>query len=78
MFQKKETNNRKLQTASLIQTCGEIIEKSSNSETVTIDNFFIFDSRVHQPLSIKHEIYEAFNDNPSPQIRGILLDISEI
>ena len=35
------------------------------------------DSCVHQLTSIVHEIYNAFDANPSVEVRGIFLDISE-
>ena len=35
------------------------------------------DSCVHQLLSITHEIYKAFDTNPSLEVRGIFLDLSK-
>ena len=35
------------------------------------------DSCVHQLLSIIHEIYKSFDTNPSPEVRGVFLDISK-
>ena len=35
------------------------------------------DSCVHQLISIVHEIYSAFDANPSLEVRGVFLDISK-
>ena len=35
------------------------------------------DSCVHQLISIVHEIYNAFDANPSLEVRGVFLDISK-
>ena len=35
------------------------------------------DSCVHQLISIVHEIYNAFDANPSLKVRGVFLDISK-
>ena len=35
------------------------------------------DSCVHQLLSVTHEIYKAFNANPSLEVRGAFLDLSK-
>ena len=35
------------------------------------------DSCVHQLISIVHDIYNAFDANPSLEVRGVFLDISE-
>ena len=35
------------------------------------------DSCVHQLLSITHEIYKAFDANPSLEVRGVFLDLSK-
>ena len=35
------------------------------------------DSCVHQLLSIMHEIYKAFDANPSLDVRGVFLDLSK-
>ena len=35
------------------------------------------DSCVQQPISMTHEIYNAFGCNPSLEVRGVLLDISK-
>ena len=35
------------------------------------------DSCVHELISIVHEIYNAFDANPSLEVRGVFLDISK-
>ena len=39
--------------------------------------FWPGDSCVHQLLSITHEIYKAFDENPSLNVRGVFFDLSE-
>ena len=35
------------------------------------------DSRIHQLISITHEIYASFDVNPSLEVRGVFLDINK-
>ena len=39
--------------------------------------FLANDSCINQLISITHEIYRAFNCNPSLEVRGIFLDLSK-
>ena len=32
---------------------------------------------INQPVSITHEIYSALDCNPSPEVRGVFLDLSK-
>ena len=73
---------------SLLLICGKFLEKRMfNSIFIFIDTrnmlsvrqsgFHPGDSCVHQLISIVHDIYNAFNTNPSLKVRGVFLDISK-
>ena len=73
---------------SLLPVCGKIFEKIIYSSLFRYleDNNFLSGNQsgfrpggscVHQLLSITHEIYKAFDSNPSLEIRGVFLDLSK-
>ena len=73
---------------SLLPLCSKIFEKiifnslfkyleDNNLLNGNQSGFCPGDSCVHQLLSITHEIYKAFDANPSLEVRGILLDLSK-
>ena len=85
-------NNKQLiknyRPVSLLPVCGKIFEKIIfNSHFKYLDDknllngnqsgFRLSDSCVHQILSITHEIYNAFDANPSLEVRGVFLDLSK-
>ena len=52
---------------SLLQICVKVFERL----------IFTGDSCVQQLISITHKIYNAFDCNPSLEVRGVFLDISK-
>ena len=73
---------------SLLPICGKLMEKlmfnsifnfidTRNMLSVHQSGFRPGDSCVHQLISIVHEIYSAFDANPSLEVRGVFLDISK-
>ena len=48
-----------------------------NMLSVHQSGFRVGNSRVHQIISIVHDIYNAFDANPSLEVRGVFLDISK-
>ena len=69
---------------SLLPICGKLMEKLMfNSIFNFIDTrnmlsgFRPCDSCVHQLISVVHEIYNAFDANPSLEVRDVFLDISK-
>ena len=72
---------------SLLPVCSKIFEKvkinslfkylhDNNLLNSNQSGFRPGDSCVHQLLSITHEIYKAFDANPSLDVRGVFLDLS--
>ena len=68
--------------------CGKLMEKhmfnsifnfidTRNMVSVHQSGFRPGDSCVHQLISIVHEIYNAFDANPSLEVRGVFLGISK-
>ena len=51
--------------------------ESENLLNINQYGFHANDSYVNQLISITHEIYRAFNCNPSLEVRGIFLDLSK-
>ena len=71
---------------SLLPICGNVFEKIIfNSLFVHFNNvlnsnqsgFRPGDSCIHQLISITHDIYKAFDANPSLEVRGGFLDLSK-
>ena len=73
---------------SLLPICSKIFEKvifnslfkyldDNNLLNSNQSGFRSGDSCVHQLLSITHEIYKAFDANPSLDVRGVFLDLSK-
>ena len=73
---------------SLLPICSKIFEKvifnslfkyldDNNLLNSNQSGFRPGDSCVHQLLSITHEIYKAFDANPSLDVRGVFLDLSK-
>ena len=73
---------------SLLRICEKLMEKlmfnsifnftdTRNMLSVHQSGFRPGDSCVHQLISIVHEIYSAFDANPSLEVRGVFLDISK-
>ena len=73
---------------SLLPVCSKIFEKvifnslfkyleDNNLLNGNQSGFRPGDSCVHQLLSITHEIYKAFDANPSLEVRGVFLDLSK-
>ena len=73
---------------SLLPICRKLMEKlmfnsifnfidTRNMLSVHQSGFRPGDSCVHQLISILHEIYSAFDANPSLEVRGVFLDISK-
>ena len=73
---------------SLLPICGKLMEKlmfnlifnfidTRNMLLVHLSGFRPADSRVHQLISIVRDIYNAFDANPSLEVRGVFLDISK-
>ena len=73
---------------SLLPICGKLMEKlmfnsifnfidTRNMLSVHQSGFRPGDSCVHQLISIFHDIYNAFDANPSLEVRGVFLDISK-
>ena len=73
---------------SLLPICGKVFEKiiynnlfnffmANNILVKNQSGFLPGDSCVSQLLSITHEIYKAFDGNPSLEVRGVFLDISK-
>ena len=73
---------------SLLPICGKVFEKIIfNSLFVYLNNnnllnsnqsgFRPGDSCVNQLISITHDIYKAFDANPSLEVRGVFLDLSK-
>ena len=69
---------------SLLPVCGKLLEKltfnsifsfinTRNMLSVHQSGFRPVDSSVHQLISIVHDIYNAFNANPSLEVRGSFL-----
>ena len=90
MFIKKHDKQlmKNYQPVSLLPICSKIFEKvifnslfkyldDNNLLTSNQSGFRPGDSCVHQLLSITHEIYKAFDANPSLDVRGIFLDLSK-
>ena len=74
---------------SLLPICFKIYEKvifnslfkyldDNNLSTSNQSGFRPGDSCVHQLLSITHEIYKAFDANPSLDVRGLFLDLYRV
>ena len=72
---KKDRKNivKSYRPISLLPIFGKIFEKISNKQS----GFQSGDSCVSQLLAITHEIYQAFDSNPSLETRGVFLDISK-
>ena len=73
---------------SLLPIASKIFEKAiyhnllnyierENLLNINQSGFRANDSCINQLISITHEIYHAFNCNPSLEVRGILLDLSK-
>ena len=73
---------------SLLPICGKIFEKiiynnlfeylKANDILVKCQSGFLpGDSCISQLISITHDIYKAFDGNPSLEVRGVFLDISK-
>ena len=73
---------------SLLPICGKLMEKlmfnsifnftgSKNMLSVYQSRFCPGNSCVLQLISILHDIYNAFDANPSLEVRGVFLDISK-
>ena len=73
---------------SLLPICSKIFEKvifnslfkyldDNNLLNSNQSGFRSGDSYVHQLLSITHEIYKAFDANPSLDVRGVFMDLSK-
>ena len=73
---------------SLLPICGKLSKTrmfnsifnfidSRNMLSVHQSGFSPGDSCVHQLISIVHDIYNAFDANPSFEVRGVFLDISK-
>ena len=74
---------------SLLPICRKLMEKlmfnsifnfidTRNMLSVHQSGFRPGDSCVHQLISIVHDIYNAFDANPSLEVRGVFLDISKV
>ena len=70
------------------KVCGKVFEKIIfNSLFVYLNNYNLLnsnqsgfrpgDSCVNQLISISHDIYKAFDANPSLEVRGVFLDLSK-
>ena len=68
--------------------CGELFEKiifnslffylnNNNLLNSNLCGFRPGDSCVHQLVSMTHDIYKAFDANPSLEVRGVFLDLSK-
>ena len=79
---------RNVPDVSLLPVCEKLLEKLTfNSILNFIDTRNVLsvhqagfrpgNSCVHQLISIVHDIYNAFDVNPSPEVRGVFLDISK-
>ena len=79
---------KKSRPVSLLPICGKLMGKlifntifnfidTRNMLSVHQSGFRPGDSCVHQLISIVHKIYNAFDDNPSLQVKGVFLDISK-
>ena len=88
LFQSIKTgiNNKKLATGVFITNLRKINGKTyvqlnfidtRNMLSVHQSGFRPGDSCVHQLILIVHEIYNAFDANPSLEVRGVFLDISK-
>ena len=73
---------------SLLPVASKIFEKAiyhnllnyierENLLSINQSGFRANDSCINQLISITHEIYHAFNCNPSLEVRGIFLDLSK-
>ena len=73
---------------SLLRVCRKLMEKlmfnsifnlidTKNMLSVQQSGFHPGDSCVHQLIPVIHEIYNAFDANPSLEVRGVFLDISK-
>ena len=73
---------------SLLPVASKIFEKAiyhnllnyierENLLNINQSGFRANDSCINQLISITHEIYRAFNCNPSLEVRGIFLDLSK-
>ena len=73
---------------SLLPICGKIFDRlifnslfnyfiENNLLSPHQSGFIPGDSCVQQLISITHEIYNAFDCNPSLEVRGVFLDISK-
>ena len=73
---------------SLLPIASKIFEKAiyhnllnyierENLLNINQSGFRANDSCINQLISITHEIYHAFNCNPSLKVRGIFLDLSK-
>ena len=87
---KKESKSlmKNYRPISLLPICGKLFEKviyntlfeylKSNELLVNCQSGFLpGDSCISQLLSITHDIYKAFDGNPSLEVRGVFLDISK-
>ena len=74
---------------SLLSVCGKVFEslifnslfnylKKNNLLSPHQSGFIPEDSCVQQLMSITHEIYNAFDCNPSLEVRGMFVDISKV
>ena len=67
--------------------CGKVFEKiifnsllvylNNNNLNSNLPGFRPGDSCVNQLISITHDIYKAFDANPSLEVRGVFLDLSK-
>ena len=72
---------------SLLPICGKIFEKLFNALYSFFEDHKLLnpcqsgfkknDSCINQLVSITHEIYSAFDCNPSLEVRGVFLDLSK-
>ena len=73
---------------SILPICGKLLEKviyknlysfleNNNVFNVNQSGFRSGDSCTYQLLSITHQIFLSFNENPSQEVRGVFLDISK-
>ena len=86
--QKKWSAIENYRPVSLLPICGKIFERlvfnslfnhfiENNLLSPHQSGFIPGDSCVQQLISITHEIYNAFDCNPSLEVRGVFLDISK-
>ena len=88
LFIKKRKIYCKYRPVSLLPLASKIFEKATyhnllnyiereNLLNINQSGFRANDSCINQLISITHEIYRAFNCNPSLEVRGIILELSK-